>query len=463
MSRPVCARSLHPPGPSRPPRRTRGGASLLYVIASIVLLAALAAAIALFSGSSAASRATHATSLAAYYLALSGLNHAAALSQAEREALRGGPGLTCDLGSGSYTLAVLDRDAGGNHVVSSTGTFRAASCTLPDLIPPESGPITFGNDLEDFGPPVTSGDPSDNIVSVDLDDRVAVFGNASQYSYGCLWYRGSREWCESGKCLFGSGLRAFFRFSFVRLPAGVAAGDGFTFALVNATDNDATRSGGLVGMGELLGYAGPGNTPDGRGLVPPKFAVEFDTYSNAGSTIPNTVNSRADGTGGDHAALVFWGMDDASGRCATTGRTYACIYDDNRHSRPGAEDVGLTVGGDMPCNSRNAPGSGDYAERPAQPDWLRAAPHAVRLEVDRDQRPNPLGQHAYSIRVWIDCAACEDVTAAYAAAPPTLARTVYLSPAVHARFERVLFGWTEATGAATQQVTVSDFSLLFLE
>jgi hypothetical protein len=216
-------------------------------------------------------------------------------------------------------------------------------------------------------------------------------------------------------------------------------------------------------MGELLGYAGPGNTADGRGLAPPKFAVEFDVFSNVGTKDPDRVDSRADGPGGDHAALVFWGRDDPSGDCASMGRGYACSQDDNRHSRPGTEDVGLAAPGDMPRNSANTSATGDYAARPGYPDWLRSGPHAVRLEVDRDTSENALGQYGYRIRVWIDCTACDDVTAAYGAASPTLSRTVHLSRAGHERFDRVLFGWTEATGEAVQRVGVSDFRLLFLE
>jgi len=468
MSRPICAQSLLPPGPSCPPCRTRRGASLLYVIASIVLLATLAAAIAVFSGASAVSQATHAPSLAAYYLALAGLNHAAAMPTADLAALEGGPGLTCVLGDGDFTLTVLGRDAQGDIGVMATGTVdsgdaRRSACSLPGTIDGGISPISFANDLEEFGLPVTSGDTADGIIAVDLDNRVAVFGNNTQFSYGCLWYRGSRDWCDSGKCQFGAGLRAYFRFAFAAVPAGARAGDGFTFALVNAADNDATRSGGREGMGELLGYAGPGNTADGQGLAPPKFAVEFDTYANQGTGTPDAANSRADGTDGDHAALVFWGMDRDAGKCATTGKGYVCSQDDNRHSRPGTEDVGMVDSGDMPRNSANTMAAGDYVRQKNRQDWLRSAPHAVRIEVDRETVADAMGQYRYRIRVWIDCDACDDVTTAYGAATATLSRTVSLSGEMHDKFERVLFGWTEATGEAVQRVAVSDFKLLFLE
>ncbi|NDY56388.1 hypothetical protein G3N56_06475 [Desulfovibrio sulfodismutans] len=449
-------------------RTSRCGASLLYVVAAITLLAVLAAAIAVFSGASSQSQTSHAPSLAAYYLALAGLNHAATLSANDLEALLDAPGVTCALDTGHFTLEVLERNADGSFAVAATGTAlpdspRQSVCCLPGTVSDAGGYISFENDLEDFDLPVTSGTRNSNIVSVDLNNRVAVFGNNTQYAYGCLWYRGNRTWCESGKCLFGKGLRAYFRFSYAAVPPGLACGDGFTFAVINATENDASRSGGLVGMGELLGYAGPGSTADGRGLAPPKFAVEFDVYANQGTKNPNRVDSRADGQGGDHAALVFWGFEDDSGSCASSGHSYACAQDDNRHSRQGTENVGLGVSGDMPRNSLNRSGAGDYAAQSGRPDWLQSGAHAMRMEVDRADAPDILGDYAYSIRVWIDCSDCDDVMSAYTAGPPTLSRSFSLSRAQHERFERVLFGWTEATGAAVQQVGVSDFKLYFLE
>ncbi|MDQ7830131.1 MAG: hypothetical protein RDU30_00215 [Desulfovibrionaceae bacterium] len=445
----------------------RRGASLLYVIAAIVLLAVLAAAIAVFSGSSSQSGTSQPPSLAAYYLALSGLNHAATLSANELEALIGAPGLTCDLGQGQFTLEVLGRVANAFDVAATglahPGESRRSACRLPGTVGDAPGYISFENDLKDFDLPVTSGNRADNIVSVDRENRVAVFGNNTQYAYGCLWYRGSRDWCESGKCLFGRGLRAYFRFSFAPVPEGLDCGDGFTFAVISAADNDATRSGGVEGMGELLGYAGPGNTADGLGLVPPKFAVEFDVYPNTDSRNPGRPDSRSDGTGGDHAALVFWGFEDASGRCALQGQGYACVQDDNRHSRPDVEDVGRIAAGDMPRNSQNRSQATDYHERPGRPDWLRRGEHAMRLEVDRDTTPNVLGLYGYSIRVWMDCADCDDVMSAFLDASPTLTRTFSLSSGPHERLDRVLFGWTQASGEAVQQVSVSDFRLAFLD
>ncbi|NMC49590.1 MAG: hypothetical protein GYA47_09215, partial [Desulfovibrio sp.] len=239
-------------------------------------------------------------------------------------------------------------------------------------------------------------------------------------------------------------------------------GDGFTFAVVNAADNDTSRSGGRSDLSELLGYAGPGHTADGQGLRPPKFAVECDTRANTGANDPDRVESRSDGAG-DHAAVVFWGRQSETGQCAGVGTTYQCIQDDNRHSRAGVETVGQEAPGDMPANSRNVSQGADYFARPGEKAWLRTGTHTLRLEVDRAVAPDASGNHAYAIRVWIDCGDCDDVLTAYAGAAPTLSREFALSAALHAKLERVLFGWTEATGNAVQRITVSDFELVFLE
>jgi hypothetical protein len=211
-------------------------------------------------------------------------------------------------------------------------------------------------------------------------------------------------------------------------------------------------------MGELLGYAGPGDTADGLGLLPPKFAVEFDVYDNVGTQDPDWVDSRADGGDGDHAAVVFWGRQADFGECAWGRTRYQCVQDDNRHSR-----AGETSAGDMPANSQNDASGGDYVERPRRENWLRRGTHAVRLEVDRAAEPDASGNHAYEIRVWIDCRDCDDVLTAFTAASPTLSRGFSLKTSLHEKLERVLFGWTEASGDAVQRVTVSDFKLVFLE
>ncbi len=438
------------------------GACLLFIIVCVAVLAALGAAVASFSSSGSRSQSQHATGVAAYYLALSGLNHAEAVGTAALRDIEAAGGATLVLDQGEVTLEVLGEDEDGGIMVAAVGTAdpagpRSSSCRLTGIVGGEPGTISFENDLEDFDQPVES-EPGG--ISTDLANRFVILSNSVQKAYGALWYRGDRLWCEDGKCLFGTGLRAFFRFTFA--GTGTSGGDGFTFAVVNAADNDTSRSGGRSTMSELLGYAGPGHTADGQGLRPPKFAVECDTRANIGSFDPDRVESRSDGVG-DHAAVVFWGRQAESGTCTWGATSYQCNQDDNRHSRAGVETVGQEAPGDMPANSQNVSQGADYYARPGEKAWLRTGAHALRLEVDRAVEPDASGNYAYAIRVWIDCSDCDDVLTAYAGAVPTLSRDFALSAALHAKLERVLFGWTEATGNSVQRITVSDFELVFLE
>ena len=65
-----------------------------------------------------------------------------------------------------------------------------------------------------------------------------------------------------------------------------------------------------VAGGELMGYAGPGNTyksdgSDGQGLRPPKMAVQFDTFTNNGNYTPvYLANTRIDPALGSYGDYV---------------------------------------------------------------------------------------------------------------------------------------------------------------
>ena len=136
---------------------------------------------------------------------------------------------------------------------------------------------------------------------------------------------GYRDFCQSGGCLFNIGFRAFFIFNFTG-----ATGDGFTFSVLNGSNNDNSSVGGDIELSELLAYAGDSRTTsnptsasdflDGRsglGLQAPKMAVEFDgKRNNQSQTIcqdTTTVNqgSRFDpdfsGHDRDTVQYVFWG------------------------------------------------------------------------------------------------------------------------------------------------------------
>jgi outer membrane protein assembly factor BamB len=187
--------------------------------------------------------------------------------------------------------------------------------------------------------------------------------SAAGGTFGGFWFRdpdsrsigGIREFCNDvGGCLFNDGFRAFFILEFT----GSTDGDGLTFSVVNASNNEVDSIGGDIDLSELLAYAGDSRTTSnpssesdfldnrsGQGLNPPKFAVEFDGFKNnqfasicEDSDTPN-IGSRNDpdfsGNNRDTVQYVFWGKDsqiNAPCRVNTvltpnTNKT----YDDNRH------------------------------------------------------------------------------------------------------------------------------------
>jgi outer membrane protein assembly factor BamB len=199
-----------------------------------------------------------------------------------------------------------------------------------------------------------------NVVNVGNDPGNKYLSlSASGGSFGAVWFQdtrsigGIRNFCQAGGCLFNIGFRAFFIMNF-----SGADGDGFTFSILNRSNNDIGSVGGDISLSELLAYAGDSRTTpnpssgldfldghSGLGLQAPKMAVEFDGRRNTlNQTIcqdPTTVNqgSRFDpdfsGSDRDVVQYVFWGKDsliNAPCRINTfldpdTNKT----YDDNRH------------------------------------------------------------------------------------------------------------------------------------
>ena len=155
---------------------------------------------------------------------------------------------------------------------------------------------------------------------------VISFGQGASNTLGAVWYGGNSNAgnCVNGGCDFGSGFRAYFVFQF----APGSTGDGFTFAIINGTNNTASSIGGDTKAAELMAYGGDSRLSSdsgghtyinsfvdgtGNGLRPPKFAVEFDIYPNTGCpTDPCGSGSRCDPSN-EHIAYVFWGNDNRIG------------------------------------------------------------------------------------------------------------------------------------------------------
>jgi len=340
--------------------------------------------------------------------------------------------------------------------------------------------ISAAEDIQSFTSPAES--RSGFITTDTISAQISLGKIGMGSTFGALWYQGSAVPgnCKDGRCDFGSGFRAFFVFQF---GAG-STGDGFTFAFFNGTENDVHAVGGHTGRGELMGYAGDSRTDEagtnfldgrnGRGIQPPKVGIEFDVYSNRGDDNVCNSGSRNDGIR-NHAGYVFWGYNTDSPCTTTTGRN---TYDDNRHS------AGSGSGPDMPRNSRPPSEASDTSYFNAfslswPSDWLLSNTpsnvYAFRVEVKRSLTVNANGNYDYEIKSWVKQCATNDITCPtydetsnfantktdYTADAATLTRTIDLDSTRHQKFNTFFYGWTTATGGATQNILISRHKMSF--
>ncbi|MEE9912530.1 MAG: hypothetical protein K4571_12485 [Deltaproteobacteria bacterium] len=338
-----------------------------------------------------------------------------------------------------------------------------------------------------FGPgttPITIGNP--DAIEVDSDGTIHLGGNAGDAS-GAIWYQGSSSAgnCNSGSCAFNYGLRAYFDFTSAEdnSSGSTTRGDGFTLTVLSAINNTRDRSGGAppgISIGELMGYAGPGNTATvtigpGEGLRPPKMAVEFDTFPNPDGDVCSSA-SRNDNNGGggssfrNHIAVLFWGAA-LTGSCGTYPKV---SYDDNRHES-GSGDVSPT-----PVNSYSGYAGGGYYEgtKSSAASNCLSAPgttcnwmednhaYSVRVEIIRNSSG---ASGLYQLKAWIyrdtqlpaALTQYRDITTPYSSSAPHVTRMITLSASDHAALRQIFFGFTEATGSATQNVRISNLKFFF--
>jgi len=465
------------------------GNAIVYIIIAITGIAALAVG-AFYMNSSAALGQLGTSNLnKAYFLALAGKEYA----------------LINHVG-GDFTLSNGDKfhiGITGNTIVS-TGivnqgspfeTRRSITITKSGFSGGSPPDIAFASDIQSFASPIQS---QAGFIKTDTNAASITLGNSKSGSFGSVWYGGSAAQgnCQNGKCDFGKGFRAYFVFQF----ASGSTGDGFTFAFFNGDGvdvhgikNDRNSVGGDSSRGELLGYAGDSRVDSagtnfldgkgGRGIQPPKMAVEFDVYPNFGSSDVCASGSRRDGIDSrNHVAYVFWGDNTNSSCTSTVGRN---TYDDNRHNAGGLSPINTD-----PINSRRPTDGADtsYFDAsslwPSNTNWLLSnAPtniYAFRIEVTRGTTPNVNGNYEYTIKSWVkQCLVVNDITCPtyddgsnfantstnYTDTIPTLVRNTVdeLSPTLHQDFNSFYFGWTAATGAATQNVTLNRFRMNFLK
>jgi len=151
--------------------------------------------------------------------------------------------------------------------------------------------------------------------------------------------------------------------------------------------------------------------------------------------------------------------------------------DDNRHGAGSAP---------LPQNSLNTSAidglDGYHQVTTFNPSWLEdGASHQLRFELIRPLSPTEDGiddaVYDYQIKVWIDCAACstpeeeeqfKEVRSTFTVTAPQIELTVQngnslrLEQTIHDNLKQILFGFTQGTGGATQNITLRNFELYFL-
>jgi hypothetical protein len=355
--------------------------------------------------------------------------------------------------------------------------------------------VSFAGDIGAFASGVKTSQA--DFLTVDQTAKKIILGGefiASQF--GSVWYTGSIApvGCQNGKCTFGKGFRAYYIFKMERYDA-THIPHGFTFAIFNGDSNSIASTGGDIGMPELLGYGGDSCLarnywtnacesfldPAGKGIQPPKMAVEYDGRPNSGSndycnsTFLDNSNSRADGTR-NHLSYAFWG---SATTCAS--RESSPTYDDNRHGAGGGSNPINAVASDALDTSDYFTG---YSRSPSwNSEWLygTAVPaYAFRIEVQRSLTMNASSKYEYTMKAWIKNDCTDSVCSNYAgtslsntktsyieAAPsdsPLLNRTIELDQPSHDKFATFLFGWTAAAGAASREKVILDkFQIYFIK
>ncbi len=335
---------------------------------------------------------------------------------------------------------------GGPTTITGFSGFAPAGSDGGEIISERTISIPFVGSWDIGGSGLTYDDDS-------LRLGVGSTGTSRLFSNGCFWYQEDNQRCaEDGGfygCTLGDGLRVYFTADFS------ANGDGFTFSMVSAENNTVDSCGGWAGLttygpavvrptGELLAYAGPGSS--GNGLASPKIGVEFDLYSNTGSGDVCWTGSRND-PGSDHVAFTFWGSDTQT--CLLLGNSPT--WDDNRH---GAQPP--------PGTSPQNPGPTQDTSNGMVHTALKSQSIHFRYEVHVAQNGD------YTLRAWVDNSADPGVDFKNTASdydhntnPPTFTMEPTFNAADSTALERIILGFTQATGGAVQDIEISNFELAF--
>lgn len=331
--------------------RSSSGASLLWAIVAITALGGFAAAITSLSPSTMQEKLAGGRATSAFYAAMSGINYSKNMADLARVGVLGYawtmPSLagTYSLGNNtSFVLSVL-AGTGGNYTVTSRGVVQAGSANEANYSAtatinlPNLGEYNFLNPSNRPDYAVRSTDQSRDfptgLDNASVKPSNLTVGKDYNYGFGNIWYTGNVSGVSAqGVSDLGIGFRLFFTFNFA-----TNIGDGFVVSFLNASSNNYQSCGGDSAEGGLLGYAGDSRVYDStsgdfsqtikeyvdksglaqKGLSPPKFGVEVDTYTNNGGywdasastpqcTGDNNFMNDKDGSG-DHVGFDYWGTD----------------------------------------------------------------------------------------------------------------------------------------------------------
>jgi hypothetical protein len=335
------------------------GSVLFVVIGALIVLGALGTAVSKLQGSGSSTEVQGNRLDAAYYAALSGINYATKTIDLENLKTAGSGWGVSNL-DGAYNLGDLRQFilttsfvSGNKYKIVSQGVSSVPGVAkqsnyvmsvekdyTPIMPEPNLGDFNFVNpsNRPDYAmyADVQTRDIPESLDTADIKPKNITVGKDYRYGFGNVWFAGTNTgYSKKGVSVFGDGFRIFFTFKFA-----TNVGDGFVVSVLNPEQNSYLSSGGDSAEGGLLGYAGDSRVYDPvtggftstiseyvdksgfpKGLNPPKFGVEIDTYSNKGGTwntsdtTPSCQNdnglmndSSFDGIS-DHVAIVYWGTN----------------------------------------------------------------------------------------------------------------------------------------------------------
>lgn len=353
-------------GPFQGERKLRGSV-LFVVIGAIIVMGVIGTALSRMHGSATNTEVQGNNVDEVYYAALSGLNYAKAkfaMVTAGTETswtIADLPGTYAIDSNRKFILSEVLKE-GTTRIVTSQGIVATSSGNSFNYIasanmtydpPSKLGEYNFLNpsnrtDYAAYATDLTRDIPT-ALDTAQITPNNLTVGKDYNYGFGNVWYTGNVSGVSTkGVSAFGTGFRLFFTFKFA-----TNIGDGFVVAILNAAQNSYLSCGGDSAEGGLLGYSGDSRVYDSaggtfastvaeyvdtsgftKGLNPPKFGIEIDTYTNSSSAwYPSDTTASCQGDNGlmndssswgNHVGIMYWGTNDAYLRktCYGPGATF---------------------------------------------------------------------------------------------------------------------------------------------